>query len=120
VDPDDLWIEECWGYLPKAMNLIFHDLLEVILEVYIDDPLVKLTTFEGHLANLRLAFERIRKYNLKMNPLRPCSLKLIQPWMDLDWDPIHTAIPVSSFFHSIKPIPNSNPRPGIFFLLPKV
>jgi hypothetical protein len=101
------------------MNLIFHDLLEVILEVYIDDPLVKSTTFEGHLANLRLAFERIRKYNLKMNPLRPCSLKLIQPWMDLDWDPIHTAILVSSFFIRLSPFRILIQDLEYFFYYPK-
>jgi hypothetical protein len=53
----------------RAMNLILHDLLEVILEVYIDDLVVKSATFEGHLVHLRLAFKRMRKYNLKMNPL---------------------------------------------------
>jgi hypothetical protein len=54
----------------RAMNLIFHDLLGVILEVCIDDVVIKSASFEGHFANLRLAFERMRKYNLKMNPLK--------------------------------------------------
>ena len=52
------------------MNLIFHDLLGVILEVYIDDIVVKSDAFESHLADLRLAFERMKKYGLKMNPLK--------------------------------------------------
>jgi hypothetical protein len=54
----------------RAMNLIFHDLLRVILEVYIDDIVVKSDAIESHLANLCLAFDRMRKYNLKMNPLK--------------------------------------------------
>ncbi|KAK1668451.1 hypothetical protein QYE76_056610 [Lolium multiflorum] len=54
----------------RAMNLIFHDLLGVILEVYIDDIVVKSDANESHLADLRLAFERMRKYGLKMNPLK--------------------------------------------------
>jgi hypothetical protein len=54
----------------RAMNLIFHDLLGVLLEVCIDDIVVKLAGFEGHLANLRVAFGRMRKYGLKMNPLK--------------------------------------------------
>jgi hypothetical protein len=54
----------------RAMNLIFHDLLRVILDVYIDDIVVKSDTNKSHLANLRLAFERMRKYGLKMNPLK--------------------------------------------------
>jgi hypothetical protein len=52
------------------MNLIFHDLLEMFLEVYIDDLVIKSTDFDEHLANLRLTLERMRKYNLKMNPLK--------------------------------------------------
>jgi hypothetical protein len=42
----------------------------VILEVYIDDIVIKSVDFYGHLADLRVAFERRRKYNLKMNPLK--------------------------------------------------
>jgi hypothetical protein len=53
-----------------AMNLIFHDLLGIILEVYIDDLVVKSTELDDHLADLWLTFERIRKYCLKMNTLK--------------------------------------------------
>jgi hypothetical protein len=53
-----------------AINLIFHDLLEIILEVYIDDVIVKSDIIDGHLADLRLALERMRQYWLKMNPLK--------------------------------------------------
>nr|AAM19047.1 putative retrotransposon [Oryza sativa Japonica Group] len=54
----------------RAMNLIFHDLLGIILEIYIDDIVVKSDGMEGHIADLRLAFERMRQYGLKMNPLK--------------------------------------------------
>jgi hypothetical protein len=53
-----------------AMNMIFHDLLGVILEVYIGDVVVKSVGFDGHIADLRLTLERVRKYGLKMNPLK--------------------------------------------------
>jgi hypothetical protein len=43
----------------RAMNLIFHELLGTIVEVYIDDIVVKLTSLDPHLANLRLAFEKM-------------------------------------------------------------
>jgi hypothetical protein len=33
----------------RAMNLIFHDLLRVLLEVYINDVVVKLVGFEEHM-----------------------------------------------------------------------
>jgi type IV secretory pathway TrbL component len=54
----------------RAMNLIFHDLLGEILEVYIDDLVVKLVDFDTHIPGLRKVFERMRQYNLKMNPLK--------------------------------------------------
>ena len=54
----------------RAMNLIFHNLLGIILEIYIDDVVVKSDHIHSHLADLRLALERMRKYGLKMNPLK--------------------------------------------------
>jgi hypothetical protein len=54
----------------RAMNLIFDDLIRVIMEVYIDDIMIKSTAHKSHLADLRLAFERMRRYGLKMNPLK--------------------------------------------------
>jgi hypothetical protein len=54
----------------RAINLIFHDLLRIMLEVYIDDVIVKSNSMDGHLADLRLALERIHRYGLKMNPLK--------------------------------------------------
>jgi hypothetical protein len=44
------------------MNLIFHDLLGIILEVYIDDVIVKLDSMNGDLADLCLALKRMRWY----------------------------------------------------------
>jgi hypothetical protein len=46
----------------RAMNLIFHDLLGIILEVYNDDVVVKSDSIDGHLADLRLALGRMRRY----------------------------------------------------------
>jgi hypothetical protein len=54
----------------RAMNLIFHDLLGIILEVHIDDVVVKSDSMDCHLADLRLTLERMRRYELKMNPLK--------------------------------------------------
>nr|CAE04993.2 OSJNBb0093G06.1 [Oryza sativa Japonica Group] len=42
----------------------------IILEIYIDDIVVKSDGIEGHMADLRLAFERMRRYGLKMNQLK--------------------------------------------------
>jgi hypothetical protein len=54
----------------RAMNLVFHELLGIILEIYIDDVIVKLDGMDNHLADLRLAVERIRQYGLKLNALK--------------------------------------------------
>jgi hypothetical protein len=48
----------------RAMNLIFYDLLRIILEVYIDDVIVKSDCMDGHLADLRLTLERMCRYEL--------------------------------------------------------
>jgi hypothetical protein len=53
-----------------TMNLIFHDLLGIIAEVYIDNIVVKSAGLESHLVDLNLAFERICRFGLKMNPLK--------------------------------------------------
>jgi hypothetical protein len=65
----DFWFKNANATYQRAMNLIFDDLLGIILEVYIDDVVVKLDSMDGHLAYLRLALERMHRYGLKMNPL---------------------------------------------------
>jgi hypothetical protein len=52
------------------MNLIYHDLLGIILEIYIDDVIVKLDSMDSHLDDLSLALERMCRYGLKMNSLK--------------------------------------------------
>ena len=44
----------------RAMNLIFYDLIGIILEVYIDDIVIKSAGLSHHLTDLRLALERMR------------------------------------------------------------
>jgi hypothetical protein len=46
----------------RAMNLIFHNLLGVLMELYIDDMVVKLVGFEEHMTDLKLSLERMKKY----------------------------------------------------------
>jgi hypothetical protein len=52
------------------MNLIFRDLLGVVMEVYIDNMVVKSVGFEGHMTNLKLSLERMMKYGVQINPLK--------------------------------------------------
>ncbi|KAL6134156.1 hypothetical protein ACLB2K_066389 [Fragaria x ananassa] len=48
------------------MNLIFHDILGKLIEVYIDNVVVKIKT-RTHIEDLRQVFTRMRKHNLEMN-----------------------------------------------------
>jgi hypothetical protein len=59
----------------SAINLIFHVLLGIILEIYIDNVIVKSDGVDSHLADSRLALERMRQYELKINMLK-CTLSV--------------------------------------------
>jgi hypothetical protein len=54
----------------RAINLIFHDLLGVLMEVYIDDVVVKSVGYKEHMSDLKLSLERMKKYGVCMNPLK--------------------------------------------------
>jgi hypothetical protein len=44
----------------RAINLIFHDLLIVLMEVYIDNVVVKSVGFKEHMTDLKLSLERVK------------------------------------------------------------
>jgi len=50
------------------MNYIFHELIGKIVEIYIDDVVVKSKGHQEYLADLRKALECTRRHGLKMNP----------------------------------------------------
>jgi len=52
----------------RAMNFIFHEFIGTLVEIYIDDVVVKSEDFAKHLADLRKILECTRKHGLKMNP----------------------------------------------------
>ena len=54
----------------RAMQKIFDDLLHKKVECYVDDLVVKSKGRAEHLQDLKLIFDRLRKYQLKMNPLK--------------------------------------------------
>jgi hypothetical protein len=49
----------------RAMNYIYHDLIDKLVEIYIDDVVVKSTSTGGHLEDLRQVFERTRRFGLR-------------------------------------------------------
>ena len=54
----------------RVVIKIFKLLLGGIMEVYIDDMLVKSKKCSKHTQHLQEAFELLRKYNMKLNPLK--------------------------------------------------
>ncbi|KAL0396523.1 UNVERIFIED_CONTAM: Transposon Tf2-12 polyprotein [Sesamum calycinum] len=54
----------------KAMQKIFDDILHKNVEYYVDDLVVKSKMRQDYLQDLRKVFERLRRYQLKMNLLK--------------------------------------------------
>jgi len=52
----------------RAMNFILHEFIGKLVEIYIDDVVVKSGDFTKHLDNFRKVLECTRKHGLKMNP----------------------------------------------------
>jgi hypothetical protein len=54
----------------RAMVALFHDMMHKEIEVYVDDMIAKSKDEESHIPALRKLFERLRKYQLKLNPAK--------------------------------------------------
>ena len=49
---------------------LFHDMMHKEIEVYIDDMIGKSQGENDHVVNLKKLFERLRKFQLKLNPTK--------------------------------------------------
>ncbi|KAL0453899.1 UNVERIFIED_CONTAM: hypothetical protein Slati_1368000 [Sesamum latifolium] len=65
-----MWISSIVPVRKKngQIRRIFDDMLHKNVECYVDDLVVKSKKREDHLYDLRKVFERLRRYQLKMNP----------------------------------------------------
>ncbi|XP_057250646.1 transposon Tf2-1 polyprotein [Beta vulgaris subsp. vulgaris] len=54
----------------RAMQKIFEDMMHKTVECYVDDLVVKSKKRGDHLLHLRNVFEKLRRYQLKMNPMK--------------------------------------------------
>ena len=54
----------------QAIVALFHDMMHKEIEVYVDDMIAKSRTEQEHLVNLRKLFERLQKYQLRLNPTK--------------------------------------------------
>ncbi|KAA0036541.1 uncharacterized protein E6C27_scaffold191G00430 [Cucumis melo var. makuwa] len=54
----------------RAMQKVFDDMLHQYVKCYVDDLVVKSKRRQDHLKDLKVVFDRLRKYQLRMNPLK--------------------------------------------------
>ncbi|XP_070004924.1 uncharacterized protein [Nicotiana sylvestris] len=54
----------------RAMATIFHEMIHREIEVYVDDVIIKSKKQSDHVKDLRNFFQRLRRYNLKLNPAK--------------------------------------------------
>ncbi|XP_071940321.1 uncharacterized protein [Coffea arabica] len=54
----------------RTMTTLFHDMIHKEMEVYVDDIIIKSMRAEDHLIDLKRLFERLRRYDLKLNPTK--------------------------------------------------
>ncbi|XP_070029943.1 uncharacterized protein [Nicotiana sylvestris] len=54
----------------RAMTTIFHDMIHKEIKVYVDDIIIKSIKQSDHVRDLRKFFQRLRRYNLKLNPAK--------------------------------------------------
>ena len=50
--------------------MFFHDMMHKEIEVYMDDMIAKSQGEDDHVVNLRKLFERLKKFQLKLNPTK--------------------------------------------------
>ncbi|XP_022764236.1 uncharacterized protein LOC111309440 [Durio zibethinus] len=76
-----MWGTFCYKVMPfglknagatyqRAMVTLFHDMMHKEIEVYVDDMIAKSCGDEDHVTSLRKLFERLRKFQLKLNPAK--------------------------------------------------
>ena len=54
----------------RAMVTMFHDIMHKEIEVYVDDMIAKSQGENDYVINLKKLFERLRKFQLKLNPVK--------------------------------------------------
>ena len=58
-----------------AATTLLHDLIYKVIEVYVDDMIVKSKNHEGHIPALQKFFEIIQFYKLRLNP-KKCTFSV--------------------------------------------
>ena len=85
---------------------LLHDMMHNEVDVYVDDMIVKSKDREGHIANLRKLFERIKEYRLRLNPQK-CTFGITMgnllgfmandKRIEVDWSKIKAILDIKGF-----------------------
>ncbi|XP_070022254.1 uncharacterized protein [Nicotiana sylvestris] len=54
----------------RAMTTIFHDMIHKEIELYVDGVIIKSKKATDHMQDLRKFYNRLKRYNLKLNPAK--------------------------------------------------
>ena len=54
----------------RVMQKVFDDMLHKYVECYVDDLVIKSKRRQDHLKDLKVVFDRLQKYKLRMNSLK--------------------------------------------------
>ncbi|KAK9942390.1 hypothetical protein M0R45_008059 [Rubus argutus] len=52
----------------RLVNMMFAQHIGSIVEIYVDDMLVKSVEASGHIANLQIVFNILKQYRMRLNP----------------------------------------------------
>ena len=59
----------------RVATTLFHDMMHIDVEVYVDDMIIKSRGRANHLATLARFFERIKQFKLRLDP-RKCTFEV--------------------------------------------
>ena len=76
-----MWGTFCYKVMPfglknvgatyqRVMVTLYRDMMHKEIEVYVDDMIAKSQDEDDHVINLKKLFERLRKFQLKLNPIK--------------------------------------------------
>src|SRR3954467_12304780 len=68
LQSDAVWLKNAGATYQRAMTTLSHDMMHKEIEVYVDDMIAKSSTEEEHIEYLLKLFQRLRKYQLRLNP----------------------------------------------------
>ena len=63
-----VWPQESRATYQRMATALLHDMIYNEVEVYVNDMIVKSKDRENHTMNMRMFFERIKEYRLRLNP----------------------------------------------------